>query len=119
MDDERTLLEADARVRAALMTDGAASRRVVMRALAEDHRPSVWMRRVPYAVAAAAAVVMLLVISARPWRRTVAVPPVAPSLTITGAGSLLVVDSQDGRRWLVGPPPERRTGHNYVIVIPR
>jgi hypothetical protein len=30
---------------------------------------------------------------------------------------MVVVESQDGRRWVVGPPPERRTGGNYVIVV--
>lgn len=119
MDDENTLREVDARVRGVLMTDGVTARRVVMRAFAEDHRPSTWTRRVPYAVAAAAVVVILVVISGRQWRRTVTVPPGPPSLAITGRGSLLVVDSQDGRRWVVGPAPERPTGGNYVIVVQR
>jgi hypothetical protein len=41
------------------------------------------------------------------------------SLAITGQGSLLVVESQDGRRWVVGPAPKRRPGGGYVIVVPQ
>jgi len=145
----RTLRDVDTRVRGALRTDGVTARRIVMRALAEDHGPSTWMRRVPYTVAAATVVVIVLVISAWQWRRTARVEerqpfsraatarlpassasrgmnaspsvrsPVPPSLAITGRGSLLIVDSQDGRRWVVGPLPERRAGGNYVIVFPQ
>jgi hypothetical protein len=45
------------------------------------------------------------------------VPPAAPSLAITGRGSFVVVDSEDGRRWVVGPAPDRPAGGNYVIVL--
>jgi hypothetical protein len=31
---------------------------------------------------------------------------------------MLVVESQDGRRWVVGPPPKRRVGSNFVLVVP-
>ena len=30
---------------------------------------------------------------------------------------MVVVEHPDGRRWIVGPPPERRAGRNYVIVV--
>jgi len=118
MDDESKLLEVDARVRAALLVDGVASRRVVMRALADDGRRRMkGVRRRLFVVVTAAALALLLVMSAWQWRRGARVPVSAPSLSITGEGSMLIVDGQDGRRWVVGPPPQRRTGGNYVIVV--
>ena len=32
---------------------------------------------------------------------------------------MLVVESQDGRRWIVGPASEHRIGGGYVIVVPQ
>lgn len=40
------------------------------------------------------------------------------ALAITGRGSLLVVESADGRRWIVGPPARASVG-SYVIVVPQ
>ena len=116
MDDEHTLREADARVRAALVPDEGAARRVVSRALAGDRdRPGV--RRLSYAAVGTAIVALLLGAGAWRWRRAApaTIPP--PSLAIVGRGPMIVVESQDGRRWVVGPPPERRTGGNYVIAV--
>ena len=117
MDDESKLPEVDARIRAALIVDGVASRRVVMRALADDGRRVKEVRRRPFVVVTSAVLALLLVMSAWQWRRGARVPVSAPSLSITGEGSMLIVDGQDGRRWVVGPPPQRRTGGNYVIVV--
>ena len=117
MDDERNLHEVDARVRAALMTDAAASDRVTARALADGS-----VRAVPhnwYAVVIVAALIVVLGAGVWQWRRTTRASAAPPSLAITGHGSILVVDSQDGRRWIVGPAPEHRTGGNYVIVVPQ
>ena len=50
MDDESKLLEVDARIRAALLVDGVASRRVVMRALADDGRRTKEVRRRPFSL---------------------------------------------------------------------
>jgi hypothetical protein len=114
MDDEHTLREADARVRAALIPDDAAFRRVVLRALANDRARPPGVHRLSYAVVGATALALLLGASAWQWRRTA---PATPSLAVVGRGSIIVVESQDGRRWIVGPPPERRAGGNYVIVV--
>ena len=158
MDDEHTQRDVDARVRAALSTDPVASRRLVMRALAQGGGPVSRDTRLRLAAVAAAALALVVGVSTWQWRRTARVeerepfipgrardagtraatePPSAspasrgmnaspsvrspdpPSLAITGRGSLLIVDSQDGRRWVVGPLPERRAGGNYVIVFPQ
>ncbi len=143
MDDENTLREVDTRVRGALRSDAAASRRLVLRALAHDSGPVSRASRPRLAIVAAAALALAVGVSAWQWRRTArheerepfiperppasrgmnASPsvrsPAPPSLAITGRGSLLIVDSQDGRRWVVGPLPERRAGGNYVIVFPQ
>ena len=113
MDDEPERLEIDSRVRAALRTDADASRRAVARALADNRgMPNrQWRRR----FATAAALALLLVLAGFEWRRS-AGRATSPSLTVTSAGSVLVVETQDGRRWIVGPSPPRRSG-NYVIVV--
>jgi hypothetical protein len=116
MDDEDTRREADARVRAALTPDDAVPRRVVLRALGDNHARPAGARRLPYAVVGAVVLALLLGMSAWQWRR--ATPArVSPSFAVVGRGAMVVVESQDGRRWVVGPPPERRTGGNYVIVV--
>jgi hypothetical protein len=57
------------------------------------------------------------------WRESPSRDGVAPlnqpsALAITGRGSLLVVESADGRRWIVGPPARAGAG-SYVIVVPQ
>ena len=118
MDDEHTPDEVDARVRAALTPDAATTRRIVMRALAGHAGSMSRPRRWWLVVMAAVALALAVGVSGWQWSRTRQRSPAAPSLAITGRGSFLVVDSQDGRRWVVGPAPERRTGGNYVIVLP-
>ena len=148
MDDEHTLRDVDTRVRCALRPDASASRRVVLGALADDHGPVSRAGRRRLAVVVVAALALAAGASVWQWRRAArtaerepfrraatdplpAEPtsrrmngspsvgsPDAPSLVITGRGSLLVVDGGDGRRWVVGPAPDRRTGGNYVIVLP-
>lgn len=116
MDDDRTLRETDARVRSALIPDDALTRRLVIRSLADARARPPGVGRARYSVVGAAALTLLIAASVWQWRR--ATPPAPlPSLAIVGRGSMVVVESQDGRRWVVGPPPERRTGGNYVIVV--
>jgi len=120
MDDEHTPHDLDRRVRGALAIDDAASRRVVARALkAPDERPP-HRDRVKSAAALAVGVAVVAGISVwRPWRDAPAPAPSPPALRITAKGAVLVVESQDGRRWIVGPPPARPTGGNYVLVVPQ
>jgi len=116
MDDERELLEIDSRIRAALQANDDACRRVVARALADEQRATPHRRRGRFAILTAGAVVLILVVvGAIQWRRGAA-RPMPQSLTITSAGSMLVVESQDGRRWIIGPLQPRRSA-NYVMVV--
>jgi hypothetical protein len=114
MDDEHMLREVDARVRRALRSD-AVSQRVAAGALA-DGRASTPRTRRPRLVVVAA-VALALCVGAWHWRSTLRRSPVPPPLAITSRGSVLVVDSPDGRRWVVAPAPERGTAGNYVIVL--
>jgi ferric-dicitrate binding protein FerR (iron transport regulator) len=115
MNDEPRLLEIDSRVRAALRTDDATCRAMVARALAVAPRtpPPRWRRT--FAMAAAAALALLLVVAALAWRRG-AGGSRSPSITVTSAGPVLVVQSEDGRRWIVGPSMPRGSG-SYAMVV--
>ena len=116
MDEERRLLEVDARLRAAVAPDVETARRIAARALADDARQAPRRWRAPLAIALAAAVVAIAGAAAFQWRRSTAALP-SRSLTITSAGPMLVVESPDGRRWMIGPSAPRRSG-NYVLVVP-
>jgi hypothetical protein len=119
MDDEHTPRDIDRRVRAALAIDDAISRRVLAKALKATIERPPRGRRVKSAVAATAGICLVAGIGAwRLWRDGPA-PESPAALTITTKGALLVVESQDGRRWIVGSPPARRTGDNYVLVVPQ
>ena len=123
MDDEHTLPEVDARLRAALSPDQAATARIVARALTYGGTPLRRPQLPPRRVLAALALIALAIavgigvwISRRAATVAVAIAPTLP-LAITGQGSMVVVERPDGRRWIVGPPPEPRAGGNYVIVL--
>jgi len=117
MDDERILRDTDARLRAALAPDPAAQRRVLERALGGE-RPRPRRRLLVYVLGGMASLALLAGSGVWQWRR--ADPPRSPSsLTVTGRGSTVVVENQDGRRWVLGPSPERRAGGNYVIAVQR
>jgi hypothetical protein len=122
MDDEEVRLEIDERIREAVRADPAARQRIAARALA--HSPS-GVRgtraraalRAPLLVAAAAVAVLGLA----GWFARLRQPAPAPltSWSITGTGSMVVVDGNDGRRWIVGRPAEPRSQGRYVIVVPQ
>src|SRR6185295_18683867 len=102
------------RVRDALLPDDAVTRRLLEQALAPEGVPRRSARRLESAVAITALALILGVTGAIVWqsrrRPSPAAPaPVSPySLAVTGTGSIVVVEHPDGRRWIVGPPPERR-----------
>jgi len=120
MDDEHTLRETDVRVRDALLPNDAVAQRVLGRAFADDSAPRRGARGRRLAVAIAAFALIFSVTGVIIWqsRRPASPSPVSSdSLAVTGTGSIVVVEHPDGRRWIVGPPPQRRAGGNYVIVV--
>ncbi len=121
MDDERTLPETDARVRDALLPDEAVTRRVLERAFASDRARAPEARRLRPVLTIAALALIVGVAGIGVWqsRRPVSAPVSSAPLALTGNGSIVVVEHPDGRRWIVGPPPERPTGGNYVIAVPK
>jgi len=119
MDDENRLLEVEARVRAAVNPPAYVVDRVVRRALDDTDGPPQYRHRMTLAVVTVATVVLLIALIVSLGRQRPGESTLPTSLAITGEGSLLVVVSQDGRRWIVGPAPKRRTGGGYVIVVPQ
>jgi len=117
MDDESRQPEIEALVRDAVTAPAEVVERVVLRALSDSREPA-RRRRVWVAIATAGAFVLVLGISAWQWTRVAGRRAQPSSLAISGEGSMLVVESQDGRRWVVGPPPKRRVGSNFVLVVP-
>ena len=115
MDDEHRLDEVDSRVRAALRADVDVCRRVAASALADGPRPASHRWHRPLFIIVTTAVVVILAVGMFQWRRRTA-GSIPPSLTITSVGSMLVVESHDGRRWVIGRSLPRRSG-NYVMVV--
>lgn len=72
-----------------------------------------------FAVVTVVTVVLLMVLTVWQGRKPAGEHTLPTSLAITGEGSMLVVESHDGRRWIVGPAPTRRMGGGYVIVVPQ
>ena len=58
----------------------------------------------------------LAVAAAFLWRGTV--PSPAP-MVISGAGSIIIVTSHDGRRWLIQAPQSLPARGEYVIAFPQ
>jgi hypothetical protein len=119
MDDKNRPHEIDMRVRAAASPPASVVDRVVMRALTDNDRSPEHGRRIRFAAVTAAMLALVLAVAAWQGRQRAAEDTPPTSLAITGNGSLLVVESQDGRRWVVGPAPKRRPGGGYVIVVPQ
>lgn len=119
MDDENKLPEVETRVRAAVNPPASVVERVVKRALTHNDGPPQHRRRRRVAVVIVASAVLLIALTI--WQRRERTPEyrVPTSLAITGDGSLLIVESQDGGRWIVGPVPQRPIGASYVIVVPQ
>lgn len=119
MDDENKLPDVDTRVRAAVKAPASVVDRVVTRALAVNDRPPQHRSRRRVAVVAISSAVLLIALTIWQGRERTPEYRVPTSLAITGDGSLLVVESHDGRRWIVGAVPKRPVGASYVIVVPQ
>jgi hypothetical protein len=115
MDDEHLLREVDERVGAALAPDPAAARRIVARALGGTSRRDPSRMILVAAVSALTIALGLAGWFARPTRRQS--PPPLTSLSITSSGSMLVVDGDDGRRWVIGRAADASPRGRYVIVV--
>jgi hypothetical protein len=115
MDDENRLLEVDTRVRAAVNPPDSVVDRVVTRALTDNDRPPQHRSRRRVVVVTVATAVLLLLSIWQVRERTE--EQTAPnSMAITGDGSLLIVESHDRRRWIVGPVPQRPMSASYVVT---
>lgn len=119
MDDKNRPHDIDMRIRAAASPPASVVDRVVMRALTDNERSLQHRRRVRFAAVTAAVLALLIGATAWKGRQRAGEDGRPTSLAITGEGSVLVVESQDGRRWVVGPAPKRRIGGGYVIVVPQ
>jgi hypothetical protein len=115
MDDERTRRELDDRVRTAFTPDDVRVRRIVQRALSDDSalRGRGWLLR----CGVVAAVLLIALLASVRYRRHEPIATSPASLSVVGRSSTVIVESADGRRWLLGPAPEQRAGGNYVIVL--
>jgi len=118
MDDDRLADEIDRRVRTAFAGDPAVERRIAGRALGASPADRASARRPAVRLTALAALCAALAVAFWFWRRPHQPPPLT-AWSITGRGSLVVIDSGDGRRWVVGQPAERAPQGRYVIVVPQ
>jgi hypothetical protein len=116
MDDEQEQREVDAWVRNALGPNSEAGARVAARALATSQASTPASRHRPFAGLAAAGLVLVAVLVGFQWRRT-GLAPAPPAVPIPGGGPLVVIESPDGQRWIVGRSPERSGSGSYAIVI--
>ncbi len=117
MDDGQERCEVDAWVRNALAPDREAGARVAVRALATSHASTSAPRRRPFALLAAAALALLAVLVGFQWRHA-GLAGARPDVPIPGGGPLVVIESPEGQRWIVGRSPDRPGGGSYVMVIP-
>jgi hypothetical protein len=115
--DEQDRREVDTWVRNALMPDSAAAARVAARALAGSRASKTASHRMPFVVLTVAAFALVAVLAGLQWRRG-APAPALPTVPIPGGGPLVVIESPDGRRWIVGRSSERPGGGSYAVVIP-
>ena len=108
-DDDVTNVER--RLQAVLQPDDEPVRRVIAGALSPDRQ----VHPLRLLALLVAGVIALLVIS-QFWRASA---PLPPALHISGNGSVLVVTSADGKRWVVNVQPKPTARGEYVIAFPR
>ena len=108
-DDDVT--SAERRLRAVLQPDDERVRHVIARALSPDRQ--IHPLR-PLGLLAACVVALLVIVQL--WRASA---PLPPALHISGTGSVVVVTSDDGKRWVVNVRREPTARGEYVIAFPR
>jgi len=99
------------RLRAVLQPDDERVRHVIARALSPDRQ--IHPLR-PLGLLAACVVALLVIVQL--WRASA---PLPPALHISGTGSVVVVTSDDGKRWVVNVQRESTARGEYVIAFPR
>jgi hypothetical protein len=112
MHDDDVLTAAERRLRRVLRSDDDRLGDVITRALSAE-------RRIRFAARArliVAAFVAALILGTLLWRASVR-PPAA--LTISGSGSVIVVTTEDGRRWLVDKRNDSPPRGHYAIAVPQ
>jgi len=112
MRDDDVLTAAERRVRAVLRPGDEQVRRVIDGALS----PAAGRRRLLRFSLLAAGTAALAIVVAVVWRASA---PAPPALHVSGSGSVVVVTSDDGRRWLVNSERGSEVRGTYVIVVPR
>lgn len=108
-DDDLT--SAERRLRAVLQPDDERVRPVIAGALSTDRQ--IHLLR-PLGLLAACVVALLVFVQL--WRASA---PLPPALHISGTGSVVVVTSDDGKRWVVNVQRESTASGEYVIAFPR
>lgn len=108
-DDDVT--SAERRLRTVLQPDDEGVRQVIAGALSPDRQ--IHPLR-PLGLLAACVVVLLVI--GQLWRASA---PLPPALHISGTGSVVVVTSDDGKRWVVNVRREPAARGEYVIAFPR
>jgi hypothetical protein len=108
-DDDLT--SAERRLGAVLQPDDERVRQVIASALSPDRQ--IYPLR-PLGLLAACVVVLLVI--GQLWRASA---PLPPALHISGTGSVVVVTSDDGKRWVVNVQRESTARGEYVIAFPR
>lgn len=108
-DDDVT--SAERRLRTVLQPDDEGVRQVIAGALSPNRQ--IHPLR-PLGLLAACVVVLLVI--GQLWRASA---PLPPALHISGTGSVVVVTSDDGKRWVVNVQSEPTARGEYVIAFPR
>ena len=111
-DDDDVLTDVERRLRVALRPDDDDVRHVVQGALASGSGIE-RQRRLPLVAAAISA---LVIVSALVWRVSA---PAPGGLHVSGSGSVIVVTSDDGRRWVITTDRSPKVRGAYVIVFPQ
>ena len=112
MRDDDVITEGEHRLSRVLRPENERVRHVITRALAPGPRT----RPIGGARLLAAALMALLVLGMVIWRASA---PRPASLTISGSGSVIVVTSDDGRRWILDGRNESETRGQFAIAVPQ
>jgi hypothetical protein len=112
MHDDDVLSGAERRLRDVLRSRDERVNMVIGRALAGPRRP----RRVGVRLLAAVTLAVIVLGALVVWRASA---PRPPTLTILGSGSVIVVMSEDGRRWILNQQTEPAAHGQYVIAVPQ